>query len=267
MKTLTQRNVDKSQLNLRDHGKLIHSLEQANIYDIGGIPVVQDKASGELLDFILMDETYFKDNWLAMFAIGSVNGINYFDMKSWYDLTEQFTSGVIIIDQHTHIPVFAIPKFIEPLYQPSTREMISRLSRMASEAHVQTNPAAQEATVSELAMLIKTLSENEDYRYEGVTGRIPPEVYAYYGVNPKVMKAMIFIRDCYGTLTPDMPVWSTVEAILKKHYTNQSVTYEEKKIIWQLTEQEFDFGDADDPLDVPSDSKPTQRYIFNPDED
>lgn len=267
MKQFSQQHIDKSRLNLRDHGKLIQSLEQANIYDIGGIPVVQDKVSGELLDFVLMDETYFKDNWLAMFAIGCVNGINYFDMKSWYDLTDQFTSGVIVIDQHTHIPVFAIPKFIEPLYQPATREMISRLTRMASEANVQTNPAAQEATVSELAMLIKELSENEGYKYEGVTGRIPPEVYAYYGVNPKVMKAMIFIRDCYRTLTPDMPIWNTVEAILKKHYAHQSVTYEEKKIIWQLTEQEFDFGDNDVPGEL-SDSTPTKKpYTFNPDED
>lgn len=229
-----------------DHGKLIDMVDNMiEIYKIDGRTVIRSKTEGEFLDYILMGDQYFYDNWITQFAIGEVAGKNYFDMTTWSNLTEQFTKGVIVVHEETKQFLFLIPKFIEPIYDENNKFLIERLCGLASHAKFQTQIYEQNKTIETFAKCMQDISKNAA-KHQGVTSLIPAPIYAFFNINPKVMKAVIYIRDQYKTIQSGTTEMDKLTAILKKHFENEPVSLDEKQFVWDLTEHDFVFSEEDD---------------------
>lgn len=228
------------------HGKLIDLVDNLiEIYKIDGRTVIRSKEEDAFLDYVLMSDQYFYDNWISQFAIGEVAGKNYFDMSTWSELTEQFTKGVIVVHEETKQFLFLIPKFIEPIYDDNSRALIERLCGLASHAKFQTQAYEQNKTIEAFAQYMVQTAENAE-KHEGVTSMIPAPIYAFFNVNPKVMKAVIYIRDFYGTITSGSAEMDKLTEILRKHFEGEEVTKAEKDFVWGLTNHDFVFSENDD---------------------
>lgn len=228
------------------HGKLIDMVDNLiEIYKIDGRTVIRSKTEDAFLDYILMSDQYFYENWITQFAIGEVAGKNYFDMTTWSQLTEQFTKGVIVVHEETKQFLFLIPKFIEPIYNENNHYLIERLCGLASHAKFQTQIYEQNKTIETFAKCMVEISEKAE-KHQGVTSLIPAPIYAFFNINPKVMKAVIYIRDFYKTVQSGTLEIDKLTEILRKHFENEPVTEAEKTFVWGLTENDFVFSEKDD---------------------
>ena len=232
------------------HGELIEFLTQAfNHAEIDGNVVLQTK-EGEFLDYVLMEEQYFVDNWLTQFAIGFVGGKSYFDHESWYKLTIGFTKGVIVVDQ-SKSPVLIIRKFLEAVIPEEGIAVLERCAAAAGVAKVVADNAEKTKIINQLAEQIKYISEVADKHVSNsITDLIPDSYYQKHDIHPLTLQQVIYIRDRYKykgeQITPENPVLGRVEKILKDWNLHGIATAPDQAFIKELTNGEFFFDNGKD---------------------
>lgn len=226
-----------------DHSNLINFVDDdLTTYVINGHTVVKDNRTGEFIDYVLMSDQYFYSNWVAQFAIGVVGGKNYFNITAWSDITEQLTKGVMIVNEETKKLLFIIPKFIDPVYSPEARAVVDELLRIANNVQFQKDSREQHNTISALSQNLNDIADN-DVPNLGLTGLIPPVIYELYNINPKAMKAVIYIRDHYGKINDD-PTFDRLNQVLKRYFDGDPISSDEKQFVGSLCNNEFIFDDS-----------------------
>lgn len=241
--------VDKTQFEGIDkskHGKLIEFMTDAfRSVEIAGKNVIQTP-DGEFIEYVLMEEQYFVDNWLVQFAIGHVGEKNYFNHSEWSRLTNAFTKGVIVLNEDKQ-PVVLIRKFIDMDLNYMQQHYLQDVAGQASDAKFIPNKEEADELVNRFADAVKVItSQNPDY--DTLTSMIPLEYYLSKGVDPTVVKQVIYIRDNYQIdgkpIEPDCEVMKEVEAILYKYARQERVTDKEKALVQEITNGDFIFDET-----------------------
>lgn len=241
--------VDKTQfadIDRSKHGKLIEFMTDAfKSVEIAGKNVIQTP-DGEFIEYVLMEEKYFIDNWLVQFAIGHVGEKNYFNHEAWSRLTNAFTKGVIVLNEDKQ-PVVLIRKFIDMDLNYMQKHHLQDVAGQASDAKFIPNKEEADELVNRFAEAVKVItSQNPDY--DTLTSMIPLEYYLRNGVDPTVVKQVIYIRDNYKIndepIEPDCEVMKEVEAILYKYARMEPVTAKEKALVTEVTNGDFIFDES-----------------------
>lgn len=235
------------------HGDLIEFLTGSfNSAEIDGNIVLQTK-DGEFLDYVLMDEQYFLDNWLVQFALGFVGGKSYFDHESWYKLTNGFIKGVIVVNE-TRTSALFIRKFLEAMIPEEGREVLEQVARAAGVAKVIMDNHEKTQIINQLAEQIKYISKVADEKASNsLSSLIPDEYYAKHGVHPLTLQQVIYIRDTYKhqgvAIDPGSELLTKVETILKRWNLEGMASPADKKFITELTNGDFIFDQSGNMLD------------------
>lgn len=225
------------------HGKLIEFMTDSfKSVEIDGKQVIQT-LDGEFVEYILMEEKYFVDNWLIQFAVGHVGEKNYFNHQEWSRLTDGFTKGAIILNENRQ-PILIIRKFIDMDLNINSKHRMESYARTAAHAANIPNKDEVDGIVSSLAARITELAgQNPDY--DTLTAMIPYDYYLSKGIDPTVVKQVIHIRDNYlidgEPIDPDCEQMREVENILYKHSRNEPVTQKEKDRVIEITCGDFIF--------------------------
>lgn len=243
-----------------EHGDLINLQNDIKSMWMDGKLVIQGK-DGELLGYEAMYESIFVNNWIAQFAIDEVNGKRYFNMQSWSEVTDKLTKGVIVVEDGTDIPMFIIPSFIRPKLTNEEGSTLSYYSNKASAAKHITDKYEQTQFINGFAKRVGEIIKDGTVE-SGLTSLIPNWVYHRHGIVPMAMKAMVYIRDTYQPEMDD-ETFNKAEDILKRYYTGQKVTDLEKKLILDLTNNEFSFAS----VIVDEDNKINNNEVSNKVED
>lgn len=246
------------------HGKMVDFLQTIKSVEIAGKNVIQ-LPDGEFAEYILMEEEYFVNNWLSQFAIGFVNGHNYFDQEGWYRLTDAFTKGVIVLNEDKE-PVLLIRKFIDIDISSNNRSYLEyHINKIGANAKFNPNKAEVDQTLGTLTEIIEKLTEqNPDY--DTLTMMIPWEYYISKGVNFYIMKQLIYIRDNFKY--QGLPVKGNeelliqIEDILKRNALKQPVHQKEKELISEITNNTFIFYDGE--YVVEANSSPVSQKEIDP---
>lgn len=220
-----------------EHGHLLELQDSLKTIIMDG-NVVTQSSTGELLGYTAMYESVFVNNWIAQFALDEVNGKQYFNFKAWADITDSFRNGVIVVEDGTNTPMFIIPSFASPIVTNDESRTLSWYAGKAAEAKFIPDDVTKDQIIKGFAERVKEILAGN--ATEGYTKLVPDWVYARNGIVPVAMKAMIYIRDVYGTVD-DEEVFKKAEAIMRKHYTGEIVSEVEKEFIWGLTNNEFIF--------------------------
>lgn len=234
------------------HGKLIDFLSSSfRSHEVGGKNIIQS-IDGEFLEYVLMDEQYFLDNWLAQFAIGTPGTKNYFNHQGWSDMTNGFTKGVIILNDEQQ-PTLIIRKFIDMDLGINAQAYLDHYARQASFAQYVPEKAEADEIVQKFAeVAVAVTGQNPDY--DTLTAMIPYEYYLRHGVDPTVVKQVIHIRDNFTykgePIGEESEVLPQVEAILYKNARNEKLTQSEKNLIIEITNDGFIFNDDANNVDT-----------------
>lgn len=251
-------NVDKVK-----HGKMLEFLQSIKSVEIAGKNVIQ-LPDGEFAEYVLMEEEYFVNNWLSQFAIGFVNGVNYFDQEGWYRLTDAFTKGVIVLNEDKE-PVLLIRKFTDIDMSANNRSYLEyHVNKIGANAKFNPNKAEVDTALNTLTEIIQKLTEqNEDY--DTLTMMIPWEYYISKGVNFYIMKQLVYIRDNFSY--QGVPVKGNddlliqIEDILKRNALKQPVYTKEKELIAEITGNTFIFYDGEYLVETKNSSSASQKDI------
>lgn len=249
--------------------------------EINGKLIIQDVESGEFIDYILMDEEVFVNDWLLYFAMGRVGEKLYFDLDSWTELTNNNTKGIIVVNNTEKTFLFSISKFTDMDFSGTKLKEFYQATGSAA-AHVKSIPDSNEQgrEINNWAILAVDANEqageveNEGDRF---TNLIPTWFYAKHDVNPDVIKAVIFIRDNYlyegERILPDTPLHDRIEEIMKKYYSNITLTTTEKEFISKVTNGDLTLdGYVQDTITdgtkvLPGILKESSEYEYDPDGD
>lgn len=238
--------IDKSK-----HSKLLDLLGSLKSIELNGKEVIQ-LPDGEFVEYVLMEEQYFLDNWLAQFALGNVNGKNYFDQEGWNRLTDGYTKGVIVINQDKQ-PTVLIRKFIDMDLNPNQQAYFDHYTRNASHAAHIPNKDEVDSIMSSLADILSSAAA-QNPEYDTLTALIPLEYYHSKGIDPQVMKQTIYIRDNFlykgEPIDPTGPLIAQVESILYKNARGEKIHKEEIALINEITDNQFEFNDASNKVDT-----------------
>jgi len=240
--------ADKSQFENLDkgyHGKLIEFMADGyRSLEISGRTVIQTK-DGEFIDYVLMDETFFVENWLSQFAIGHVGSKNYFNHTAWSSITDGFTKGVIVLNAEKQ-PVCLIRKFIDMDLNADQQHYMTQYARKASQAKF--IPETQEANqlINEFANAVDIITgQNPDY--DTLTAMIPLDYYLKHNVDPEVLKQVIYIRDNFAVngepIDPQSDLIKDIEVILYKHARGEGTTKAERDLVSSVTNGNFVFDE------------------------
>lgn len=247
------------------HGKLKDLIENSfRIANIDGKQVIQS-LDGEFIEYTLMDEDYFVNNWLAQFAVGMTGKVNYFNQQLWAEYTQQFTKGVIVLNKEMN-PTLIIRKFIDMDLSINQQHHMDHQARIASNAANIPNKEEVDQMLITMAQAVEAIAEqNPDY--DTLTAMIPMDYYLEHGINPFAAKQAIWIRDNYTykgePLTGDSEVMEQISNILYRNAMNLPVTDEEKALISEITEDQFIFNSG--PNTVEENVSQTQdTEAFNP---
>lgn len=240
--------VDKAK-----HGKLMRFMQNSYRYAmVGGKQVIQT-ADGEFIEYAIMEEQFFVENWLMQFAIGTVNDINYFNHTEWSRITDGFTKGVIVINEEKQ-PVCLIRKFIDMDLNVNQEYHLQNAARHGSQAKFV--PDSMEAD-----MIIQKFAEDVDMitaqnpNYDTLTAMIPMEYYRQHGIEPDAAKNVMYIREHYGCSDENL---DRVRDIMYKNTRGENISNEDKLFIIELTNDEFIFNSDE--------NKVQDKVHFNPDE-
>lgn len=247
------------------HGKLIEFMTDSfrNV-EIAGKQVIQT-LDGEFIEYVLMEEEYFVQNWLTQFAIGHVGQKNYFNHEQWSKLTNAYTKGVIVLNKDNQ-PVVLIRKFIDMDLGDELQHYMDHYSRQASQAaHVPDKNEADEI-ITKFAQVVEQITEqNPDY--DTLTAMIPYEYYLRNGIDPTVVKQCIWIRDNYKfagePIDPDSDIMKAVEIVLYKHARGEPTSEKERSLVFNLTNGDFNFDGAVNKVDneqLPAEETPAQSF-------
>lgn len=252
-------NIDKAK-----HGKLLEFLASVKSVDLNGKNIMQTP-DGEFVDYILMEEQYFIDNWLAQFALGNVSGKNYFDQDGWNRLTDGYTKGVIVINENKDATVL-IRKFIDMDLNVNQQAHFDHYTRTASHAAHIPNKDEVDSIMTSLADILSQVSEqNPDY--DTLTALIPYEYYLSKGIDPTVMKQVIYIRDNFKykgePISTNGELITRIESILYKNSRGETITKEEVALINEVTDNQFEFNNTSNKVDT-KDSVAQEEKPFDP---
>lgn len=226
------------------HGKLVEFLSTTfKSVELGGKQVIQTP-DGEFIEYVLMDEQYFLDNWLVQFAVGVTGNANYFNHEQWSKYTQQFTKGVIVINKDK-LPTLIIRKFIDMDLSFQQQHLVDNYVRPAANAKFIPDEQEVDAIVTNVAMAIEQITaQNPDY--DTLTAMIPMEYYLAHGVDPLVVKQVIWIRDNYTyqgeAIAPDSEVLARIEEILYKNARGELISFNDKEFVEEVTNGEFIFN-------------------------
>jgi hypothetical protein len=244
------------------HGKLMDFLTEIRSIDIAGKRIIQ-LPDGEFAEHVLMEEDYFVENWLTGFAIGFVNGKNYFNQDGWYQITDGYTKGVIVLNANKE-PVVVIRKFIDMDMSINNQSYLEYYVRtMGANAKFNPNKAEVDATLNELTNIVQKLTE-QNPEYDTLTMMVPWEYYLSKGVNPTVLKQVIYIRDSFSykgvPLSEDEELLKQVEDILKRNAEKKPVTVAEKNLIGEITGNTFIFHDGSNVVETKTSSDSEKEF-------
>lgn len=234
------------------HGKLVDFLNTAfRSHEVGGRNIIQTQ-DGEFLEYVLMEEQYFLDNWLAQFAIGTPGTKNYFNHEAWSAMTDGFTKGVIVLNEEQQ-PTLIIRKFIDMDLGINAQAYLDHYARQAAFAQYVPDKAEADEIVNKFAeVTVAITGQNPDY--DTLTAMIPYEYYLRHGVDPTVVKQVIHIRDNFTykgqSIGEESEVLPQVEAILYKNARNEKLTQAEKNLIIEITNDGFIFNDDTNSVDT-----------------
>jgi hypothetical protein len=238
-------NVDRAK-----HGKLEELLTSIKCVEIAGKQVIQTP-DGEFLEYVMMEEEFFVDNWLSQFAIGNVAGRNYFNQDAWNKMTDGYTKGVIVLNTDKE-PVVLIRKFIDMDLNVNQAAYVEQYTRHASHAANMPNKEHVDAVVTSLADIISAVTV-QNPEYDTLTAMIPYEYYLSKGVDPAVLKQVIYIRDTFTykgeTIDLESDLLKKVEAILYKNARDEKINKAEVALIDEITQGSFIFNDESNKVD------------------
>ncbi|QDB70472.1 hypothetical protein CF8_0060 [Aeromonas phage CF8] len=264
--------IDTTELNTidrMDHGDLIEFLTSSFKYaDVGGQRVIQTP-DGLFVEHVLMEESYFVENWLTQFAIHQVGDKNYFNMEEWNILTDGFTKGVIVINENK-TPVLIIRKFTDMGLSSAAADKLNFCGSYASRAH-HAQDRERDELIKQFATQVQAISESET-RGNTIPEMIPLEYYRQHGVDPLTMQQVIYIRDNYqhagSPIDPDSDILKRVEKILFGWNVENKITADDKAFVLEITENQFSFDydhhyvdTADQPNVI---TKPEEPETFDP---
>lgn len=239
------------------HGKMLEFLQSIKTVEIAGKNIIQ-LPDGEFAEYVLMEEEYFVNNWLAQFAIGFVGGKNYFDQASWFKLTDAFTKGVIVLNEDKE-PVLVIRKFTDiDMSANNMSHLEYHVRKIGANAKFNPNKAEVDQALGSLTDIIQKLTaQNKDY--DTLTMMIPWEYYISKGVNFYIMKQLVYIRDNFSykgvPVNGNDKLLDQIEDILKRNALNEPVHAKEKELINEITGNTFIFntgGNVVETKDTPS---------------
>lgn len=223
-----------------EHGQLIELQNNIKSMMMDGRIVFQGR-DGELLGYEAMYESIFVQNWISQFAINEVNGVRYFDLKGWSEVTDRFTKGVIVVEDETNIPMFIIPSFVRPNLTSEEGGTLAFYAGKAGEAKNVVSEHDKTAIINGLAKrTTEILNKDKNSINNDYTSFVPDWVYHRNGIVPMAMKAMIYIRDNFHTVD-DQDLFDKAEGIMKKFYTGQPITDSERNLIKDITHGTFNF--------------------------
>lgn len=240
------------------HGKLINFMSNSYRYaEIAGKQVIQT-ADGEFVEYALMEEDYFVDNWLMQFAIGNVADKNYFNHEAWSKITDGFTKGVIILNSEQQ-PVCLIRKFIDMDLNATQEQYMSLESRKASVAKYVPNEMEADQIVQGYADAVELITgQNPDY--DTLTAMIPLEYYARHGIDPTAAKNVMYIKDHFECSDEDM---DEVQRLMYKNESAEFLTAKEKAFISGITNDTFIFNDGSNKVE---DNNSAPKVVAEPEE-
>lgn len=251
-------NVDKVK-----HGKMLEFLQSIKSVEIAGKNVIQ-LPDGEFAEYVLMEEEYFVNNWLSQFAIGFVNGVNYFNQSEWYRLTDAFTKGVIVLNEDKE-PVLLIRKFTDIDMSPNSRSYLEyHVNKIGANAKFNPNKAEVDQALGTLTEIVQKLTEqNQDY--DTLTMMIPWEYYISKGVNFYIMKQLIYIRDNFNykgvPVNGNEELLIQIEDILKRNALKEPIYTKERELIHEITNGTFIFYDGEHVVETKDSSSASQKEI------
>ncbi|QYN80025.1 hypothetical protein PQD71_gp132 [Kosakonia phage Kc263] len=251
-------------IDVSKHSKLVDLLGSIRSVEINGKTVIQTQ-DGEFIEYVLMDEQYFVEHWLVQFAIGNVSGRNYFNQEAWNKLTDGYTKGVIILNDDQQ-PVVLIRKFIDMDLNANQQAIFDQYTRTASHAANIPNKDEVDQIMTSLSSILSGVAQqNPDY--DTLTALVPYEYYLSKGIDPTVVKQVIYIRDTYTykgqPIQPDGDLLKQVEAILYKNARNELITKEEIALINEITDNQFEFNGTVNKVET-NNSQPAQEEKFDP---
>lgn len=245
------------------HGELKEFLTKIRSLDIHGKQVIQTP-DGDFIEYVFMEESYFVKNWLAQFALGNVSGRNYFNTGSWNRITDGYTKGVIVLDENKE-PVLVIRKFTDMDLNVNQTNLVEQYTRRAAQAANMPDKSQVDQVINSLTdILIKVTEQNPDY--DTLTAMIPFDYYLSKGINPIVMKQVIYIRDNFThkglPISPE--VLKEVEDILYKNSRAEKVTKQERALVDEITGGQFIFNGEQNKVDTNSSQAETNSAPFDP---
>lgn len=255
------KHIDRSK-----HGKLIELLTHSvRSLEIDGRQVIQT-TDGEFIEYVLMEEDYFINNWLVQFAIGHVGDRNYFDNQGWSDLTAMFTKGAIILNKDKQ-PILIIRKFIDMDLGVNLQHRMNYYSRIAAHAaHVPNDEEVNEIVNGLADRIVELTGQNPEY--DTLTAMIPYDYYLSKGIDPNVVKQVIYIRDNYSVdgepIDPEGDLIKEVEVILYKNARGENITDKEREIVTNLTNGDFIFDTGSNKVDTNNSKPESEADIFDP---
>jgi hypothetical protein len=256
---------DLPHINWRDHYKLAKLLKGINSVVIDGKQVIQT-AQGEFLEYVLMDEEYFVDTWLIQFAMGNVNGVNYFNQEGWNALTDGYQKGVIVLNKDQQ-PVVVIRKFTDPDLSVSAQHIVNEKTRMAAQAKF-LQPSDQDKVIDGLAQILTHVTQ-QNPEYDTLTMMIREDYYLSKGINPFVVKQVIYTRDTYSYKGIPMKepenaeLLAEVEDIYYRVSRNEKITQAERNLINEITNGEFLFNQTENTV-ATNNSQPVEEKPYDP---
>lgn len=248
-----------------EHGALLDLINNSfRAADIGPHNVIQS-LDGEFIDFVLMDENYFVDNWLVQFAIGHVGEKNYFDHHGWSKLTQAFTKGVIVLDANKE-PVLVIKKFVDLNLNDEQKAHLYEHSRNAAFASTAGDDSIKDEIIKELSGTIGYICNTNMSVANGadrLSTMIPYDYYISKGIDPIVMKQVIYLRDTYSyngePLTEQEEVMKEVERIMKSNQKCEPISKQDRELIMTITEGDFIFHDEGNELEPTSQTDSSKK--------
>lgn len=234
------------------HGKLIDFLTTSfKAVDIGGKQVIQTP-DGEFIEYVLMDEEYFVANWLTQFAIGHVGETNYFNHQEWSRITDGFTKGAIILNSDKE-PTCIIRKFIDMDLSTNLQAVMDHYARQAGHAINIPDKGEQDQIINSFADIATKVAE-QNPEYDTLTAMIPFDYYLRHGINPNVVKQVIYIRDNFtykdAPIEADSELMTKIEQTLYKNSRGDVISNKDKALIEEITQGQFIFNGDDNKVDT-----------------
>lgn len=256
-------NINMEGVNRRDHHKLVHYLSNSfHAGDVGGEQVIQDK-SGEFLEYILMDQEYFNQNWLGQFALGRIGDKCYFDFTGWGQLTHNFTVGVMVVNQEKE-PLFVIRKFTDTNLGDWGDAWLAQYSREAANINNEIDEHAKDISVGKYADKVMALIADVNaagHDPSDVSNLVPDEYYKQHGLNKNALQGTIYIRDNFtvggNPIDPDGEIFQRVDKVLNKWFNTETVTDADKQFIKELTNGRFNFNAVPNSVDTAVSATPS----------